>query len=102
MIAWITLGVASILTLTLRAGPSLVASRATMPKALQRAQQFTAAALMGALATRSVDRQVTTSGGPAVLVAVAVAVPIALRTRSMTRTMAGGAAAYLLLTSVHG
>ncbi len=100
MIAWITLAAASVLTLALRAGPSLVSNRATMPKALQRAQHFAAAALMGALAGRSVAGQVTTSNGPTVLVAVAVAIPVALRTRSMGKTMAGGAATFLLATMV--
>jgi len=93
-------GAVSILTLTLQAGPALISDRAAMPKSLQRAQRFTATALMGALASRSVTRQVTAaSGGAAVLVAAAVAVPIALRTRSMTWTMAGGAAAYVLATA---
>lgn len=98
MIAWITLGAASILTLTLRAGPSLISNRTTMPHTLQRAQRFVAAALMGALASRSVAHQVTASNGAAVLAAVAVAVPIALRTRSMATTMASGAATFLLAT----
>ncbi len=98
MIAWITLGAASVLTLALRAGPSLISSRATMPQALQRTQRLAAAALMGALASRSVTRQVATSNGTAVWIAVAVAIPIALRTRSMASTMAGGAATFLLAT----
>lgn len=102
MIAWVTLAAASLLTLALRAGPSLVSSRGTMPQGLQRAQRLVAAALMGALASRSVTRQVATSNGAAVWIAVAVAVPVALRTRSMTSTLAGGAAAFLLATVVLG
>lgn len=98
MIAWITLAAASILTLALRAGPSFVPCRATMPKVLHRANQFTVAGLMGALASRSVASQAATSGGIQVLAATAVAIPVALRTRSMTTTMATGAAAYLLAT----
>ena len=47
MTAWITLLVASLLTLALRAGPSLLGDRVAVPAALQRANRFAAPALMG-------------------------------------------------------
>jgi branched-subunit amino acid transport protein len=83
MIAWITLAAASVLTLALRAGPSLISGRGSMPQAVQRAQRLAAAALMGALASRSVAAQVTATNGTPVLIAVAAAVPVAVRSRSM-------------------
>lgn len=100
MIAWITLVAASVLTLAFRAGPSLVSHRTTMPKALHGVNRFAVAGLMGALASRSVVGQVTTSGGLQVLAAVAIAIPVALRSRSMAITMVAGAATYLLATMV--
>ena len=102
MIAWTTLLAASVLTLALRAGPSLISDRAAMPKALHRVNRFAVAGLMGALASRSVVSQVTASSGTQVLAAVAVAVPVALRTQSMAATMASGAATYWLATMLLG
>ena len=63
MTAWITLVVASILTLALRAGPSFINKGVVVPVALQRANRFAAPALMGALASRSVATQVASTGG---------------------------------------
>jgi branched-subunit amino acid transport protein len=100
MIAWISLVAASVLTLALRAGPSFISHRATMPRALHRVNRFAVAGLMGALASRSVAGQITMSGGAQVLGAVAIAIPVALRTRSMTTTVVAGAVTYLLATMV--
>ena len=102
MTAWITLVVASILTLALRAGPSFISKGVVVPVALQRANRFAAPALMGALASRSVATQVASTGGVPALAAVALAVPIALRTRSMAVTVITGAAAYLLAAAIIG
>ena len=102
MTAWITLAAASVLTLALRAGPSLVPHRATMSNTLQRANRFAVAGLMGALASRSVAGHVTAASGPQVLAAVAVAIAVALRTRSMAGTMISGAVTYLLATMMLG
>ena len=98
MTAWITLAAVSVLTLALRAGPSLVTHARNVPKAFQRANRFAAAGLMGALASRSVVGQASVSGTTQVLAAVAVAIPVALWTRSMAATMGGGAAMFLLTT----
>jgi branched-subunit amino acid transport protein len=99
MTAWITLMVASVLTLALRAGPSLVGSSVALPGSLQRANRFAGPALMGALASRSVAGQAAV-GGPAVLVAVAVAAPIAYRTHSLAVTAPVGVATYLLSSAM--
>jgi branched-subunit amino acid transport protein len=101
MSAWITLVVASILTLALRAGPSLLSDGIAVPTALRRANRFTAPALMGALASRGVATHAATGGLP-VLAAVAVAVAVAARTRSMTATIAAGTAGYLIAVAMVG
>src|SRR5215218_1910802 len=100
MTAWITLIVASVLTLGLRAGPSLVRSDVTLPRVLQRANRFAAPALMGALASRSVVAQAAAGGEVQVVAAIAVAVPFALRTRSMACTVAAGTAAFVLAAAL--
>ena len=76
MTAWIALVVASLLTLALRAGPSLINNGIAVPAAIQRANRFAAPALMGALATRSVASQAAATGGIPALAAVVLAVPI--------------------------
>jgi branched-subunit amino acid transport protein len=101
MSAWITLVVASILTLVLRAGPSLLSNGVAVPAPLRRANRFAAPALMGALASRGIAAQAATGGAP-VLAAVAVAVAVALRTRSMTATIAAGTAADLVVVAMIG
>jgi branched-subunit amino acid transport protein len=102
MTAWIALVVASILTLALRAGPSLISNGVAVPAALQRANRLAAPALMGALASRSVATHAAANGGIQALMAVAVAIPIALRTRSMAITIVAGCAAYLLAAAISG
>jgi branched-subunit amino acid transport protein len=102
MTVWIALVVASLLTLALRAGPSLINNGIAVPAALQRANRFAAPALMGALATRSVASQAAATGGIPVLAAVVLAVPIALRTRSIAVTVAAGTTAYLVAAAAIG
>ena len=101
MTAWVALIAASVLTLALRAGPSLVRSGAALPGVLQRANRFTAPALMGALASRGVMAQASASPLPTVAM-LAVAVPIARGTRSMTLTIATGVAAHVLVAAMLG
>jgi branched-subunit amino acid transport protein len=101
MTAWIALIAASLLTLALRAGPSLVRSNAAMPVALKRANRFAAPALMGALASRGIVAQASVSMLPAVVM-VAAAVPTALRTRSMALTILVGTAAHFAATAAFG
>ena len=100
MTVWITLVVASALTLALRAGPSLISSGGALPESVQRANRFAGPALMGALASRSVAGQIAAGGGPAALVAVAIAVPVAVRTRSLAVTVTVGVTTYLLSSAV--
>ena len=102
MTAWIALLVASILTLALSAGPSLLNKDVAVPAVLQHANRFAPPALLGALASRSVVAQATATGGIPALAGVALAVPIALRTRSMALTITAGSAAYLLAGAVIG
>jgi branched-subunit amino acid transport protein len=102
MTAWIALLVASILTLALSAGPSLLNRGVAVPAVLQHANRFVPPALLGALAGRSVATQAAATGGIPTLAAVALAVPIALRTRSMAVTITVGSAAYLLAGAVTG
>jgi branched-subunit amino acid transport protein len=99
--AWITLLAASILTLAFRAGPSLLSRGVAVPTALRRANRFAAPALMGALASRGVAAHVAAGGIP-VVAAVTVAVAVALWTRSMTATIAAGAAGHLVAVTVVG
>jgi branched-subunit amino acid transport protein len=101
MTAWITLVVASILTLAFRAGPSLLNSGVAVPAAFRRANRFTPPALMGALASRAVATHAATGGLP-VLVAVTVAVAVAVPTRSMTATIAAAMAGYLVAVATIG
>jgi branched-subunit amino acid transport protein len=100
MTAWIALIVASILTLALRAGPSLLGNGVAVPACLQRANRFVAPALMGALASRGVATQAAVTGGFPVIAPVAVAAVIALRTRSMTATLAASTAAHLVALAI--
>ena len=102
MSAWITLVVASILTLALRAGPSLLGNGVVVPASLRRANRFAAPALMGALASRGVATQAAVTGGFPVVAPVAVAVVVALRTRSMIATLAAGIAAHLVALAIIG
>jgi branched-subunit amino acid transport protein len=102
MSAWIALVVASILTLALRAGPSLLGNGPAVPAWLQRANRFAAPALMGALASRSAATQAATSGDFPVAAAVAVAVVIARCTRSMAATLAAATAAHLVALAITG
>jgi branched-subunit amino acid transport protein len=102
MTAWTTLFVASILTLALRAGPSLLGNSVAVPASLQRANRFVTPALMGALASRGVATQAALTGGLPVIAPVAVAAVIALRTRSMTVTLAAGIAAHLVALAISG
>ena len=102
MSVWIALVVASILTLALRAGPSLLGNGVVVPASLRRANRFAGPALMGALASRSVATQVAVTGGFPIVAPVAVALVIALRTRSMTATLASGVAAHLVAMAIFG
>jgi branched-subunit amino acid transport protein len=102
MTAWIALLVASVLTLALRAGPSLIGNGVVLPSALERANRFATPALMGALAARGLSSHAGTAGGLSTLVAVAVAVPVALRTRSIVLTVVAGAAAHVLAAAALG
>ena len=102
MTLWIALLVASILTLALSAGPSLLSKGVAVPAGLQRANRFAPPALLGALASRSVATQAAAIGCIPALAAVAVAAPIALRTRSMAVTIAAGCAAYLMAAAMVG
>jgi branched-subunit amino acid transport protein len=96
MTAWIALLVASVLTLALRAGPSLIGNGVVLPSALERANRFATPALMGALAARGITSHAGAAGGVPTLLAVALAVPVALRTRSMVLTVIAGIAAHVL------
>ncbi len=100
MSAWITLIATSALTLALRAGPSLIDSRAKLPTFVQHANRFAAPALMGALASRSVATQASTTDVMPVLAAVAAAVPVALRTRSMALPIVAGVAVFMLTAAL--
>ncbi|HEX9260151.1 MAG TPA: AzlD domain-containing protein [Acidimicrobiales bacterium] len=102
MSAWSTLIVASILTLALRAGPSLLGSVVSVPPSLQRANRFATPALMGALASRGVATQAATNGALPVVAAVVVAAVIARCTRSVTATLAAGTVTHLVALAVTG
>lgn len=102
MSAWIALVVASILTLALRAGPSLLGNGVAVPATLERANRFAAPAVMGALASRGAATQAAATGDLTVVAAVAVAVVISVRTRSMTATLAAGTAAHLVALAIAG
>jgi branched-subunit amino acid transport protein len=101
MSAWITLLAASAFTLALRAGPSLIGGRAKLPVIVQHANRFAAPALLGALASRSVATQASTTDVMPVLAAVAAAVPVALRTRSMVLPIVAGVAVFMLAAALH-
>jgi branched-subunit amino acid transport protein len=100
MSAWITLIAASALTLALRAGPSLIGSRVKPPGFVQRANRYAVPALMGALASRSVATQASTTDVVPVLAAVAAAAPLALRTRSTVLPIAAGVAVFVLAAAL--
>jgi branched-subunit amino acid transport protein len=100
MSAWITLIATSALTLALRAGPSLIDSRAKLPTFVQHANRFAVPALMGALASRGVANQASTADAMPVLAAVAAAVPVALRTRSMALPIVAGVAVFMLAAAL--
>jgi branched-subunit amino acid transport protein len=100
--AWITLSLASILTLALRAGPSLLGSGKAVPAGLQRANRFASPALMGALASRGVASQAATTGWLPILAPIAVAAVVARRTRSMAATIAAGTAVHLVTVALIG
>ena len=100
MSAWITLIAASIVTVALSAGPSLIGKRADLPAVLQHANRFAAPALMGALAGRSLANQASTTGVMPMLAAVAAAVPVALRTRSLSWPVVAGAAMFMIVAAI--
>jgi branched-subunit amino acid transport protein len=100
MNAWIVLAAASVLTLALRAGPSLIQSCVALPSVFQRANRFAAPALMGALASRSAVAHAAATDRASTLAAIAIAVPIALWTRSMAITLAVGAATLLTIAAI--
>ena len=100
MSAWITLLVASALTLALRAGPSLIGGRAKLPAFVQHANRFAAPALMGALASRSIATQMSTPDVLPVLAAVAAAAPVALRTRSIAWPIVAGVAGFMIAAAL--
>ena len=100
MSAWITLVAASIVTVALSAGPSLIGKRADLPAVLQHANRFAAPALMGALAGRSLANQASTTGVMPILAAVAAAVPVALRTRSLSLPVIAGAAVFMVAAAI--
>jgi branched-subunit amino acid transport protein len=100
MSAWITLIAASAVTLALSAGPSLIGNRANLPTILQRANRFAAPALMGALASRGLAHQASTSGVMPVLAAAAAAVPVALRTRSLSWPIIVGVAVFMITVAI--
>jgi branched-subunit amino acid transport protein len=102
MTAWIALLIASLLTLALRAGPSLINSGAVLPDILRRANRFTVPALMGALTTRGVAAHLHGPQALPTLAAVVIAVPVAVRTRSMSMTVAAGVAGQVLATWLIG
>jgi branched-subunit amino acid transport protein len=102
MSAWIALFAASVLTLALRAGPSLLRDGVAVPAALERANRFATPALMGALASRGVVTRAAAAGVVAVVPAVAVAIVTGLRTRSMLATIVAGIAAHLLAVALLG
>jgi len=100
MSAWITLIAASIVTVALSAGPSLIGKRADLPAILQHANRFAAPAFMGALAGRSLANQASTVDLLPVLGAVAAAVPVALRTRSVSWPVIVGAAVFMVVAAI--
>jgi branched-subunit amino acid transport protein len=100
MSAWITLVAASALTLALRAGPSLIGGRASLPTFVQHANRFAVPALMGALASRGVANQASTTDVVPVLAAVAAAVSVTLRTRSMALPTVAGVAVFMLVAAL--
>jgi branched-subunit amino acid transport protein len=102
MSAWVSLLTASVLTLALRAGPSLLRDGVAVPPAFQRANRFTAPALMGALAGRGITARVAVAGIAPVVPAVVVAAVIGLRTRSMIATIAAGLGTHLLAVVLLG
>lgn len=100
MSAWITLIAASTLTLAFTAGPSLIGGRAKLPTFVQHANRFAVPALMGALASRSIATQASTTDVIPVLGAVAAAVPVALRTRSLWLPVVAGVAVFMVATAI--
>jgi branched-subunit amino acid transport protein AzlD len=100
MTAWIALIVASLMTLALRAGPSLIRSGLARPETLQRANRFVPPALMGALVMRGAAAQAAATGAAAIVAALAVAAPIAFRTRSTGLTVGAGAATCLAAAAI--
>lgn len=100
MNAWITLVAASVLTFALRAMPSQVSLRGGLPRSLRHANRFTMPAMMGALATRSIAAQVTTTGVLPIAVAVLAAAPFVVRTRSLTLPLVVGAAAFVVVSGL--
>jgi branched-subunit amino acid transport protein len=100
MNAWITLAAASVLTFALRAMPAQISLRGGLPRSLRHANRFTMPAMMGALATRSIATQVTTSGALPIAIALLAAAPFVVRTRSLSLPLLAGAAAFLVVTGV--
>jgi branched-subunit amino acid transport protein len=100
--AWITLGLASLLTLALRAGPSLLGSGRAVPAGFLRANRFASPALMGALASRGVATQAATTGWLPIVASIVAAVVIARRTHSMAATIAAGTAVHLAAVAMIG
>jgi branched-subunit amino acid transport protein len=97
--AWITLFVASGLTLAFRAGPSLIGGRGKLPESVRHANRFAVPALMGALATRGALSQTVDAGVVPVAVAAAVTIALAARRRSMAVPIIAGVAAFALATA---
>ena len=102
MTAWIALIIASLLTLALRAGPSLINSDAVLPDTLRRANRFTVPALMGALTTRAIAAHLHGAQAFPTVAALVIAVPVAARTRSMLLTVGAGVATQALATLLIG
>jgi len=100
MNAWITLGAASFLTFAMRALPSQIALRGSLPRSLRHANRFTVPAMMGALASRSIATQVTTAGAAPVVIAVLAAVPFVVRTRSISLPLVAGVIAFVTATRI--
>ena len=100
MSTWITLVAASIVTVALSAGPSLIGTRSELLAILRHANRFAAPALMGALAGRSLANQASTTALVPVLASVAAAVPVALRTRSLSLPVVAGAAVFVVAAAI--
>ena len=100
MSAWIALALATVGSLALRAGPSMIARGASLPPALERSQRFVTPALLGALASHALAEQAVAGPALPVVVATAAALAIMVRTGSVVAALTVGVALHLLVTSM--